>query len=297
MNSVLILIADPAREALNDSMVARAVEALRSSGLEVSEARWLAPSEACEVPFAGTAQRGRQAAELALDAFPVDVAALPAANRRKRLLVADMDSTILQNETLDELADYAGFGERVAAITERSMRGEIDFGMALRERVALLEGLSLDALAETAKRMRLMPGARELVRTMRANGAYTALASGGFRYFTGQVARDVGFHEDVANVLLDDGAALTGRVEEPIFDRESKRKTLERLISERGIDAADSLAVGDGANDLAMIGLAGLGVAYRAKPVVAAAADARIAVGDLTGLLYLQGYRKDEFVR
>lgn len=218
--------------------------------------------------------------------------------RRKKLLVADMDSTIIGCECLDELADMAGLKPKVAAITERAMRGELAFEPALRERVALLKGLPLEALARVyAERVRLNAGARILLATMRRHGAYTILVSGGFAYFTSRVAQDAGFDENRGNRLIDDGRALTGEVGEPVLGREAKLSTLETAAVQRGLSCADAVAVGDGANDLDMIKRAGLGVAYHAKPVVAAAAEASIAHGDLSSLLYLQGYREAEFAR
>ncbi len=209
-----------------------------------------------------------------------------------------MDSTIINCECLDELADMAGLKPVIAAITERAMRGELEFEAALRERVAMLKGLELAALARVhAERIRLNPGARTLLATMRRHGAHTLLVSGGFSYFTRRVATDAGFHGEQANELLHDGAALTGLVAEPILGRAAKLAALEKASTELGITPADALAVGDGANDLAMIQRAGLGVAYHAKPVVAAAAGASVTHGDLTALLYLQGYADDEIVR
>ncbi|MGI4797779.1 MAG: phosphoserine phosphatase SerB, partial [Janthinobacterium lividum] len=225
----------------------------------------------------------------------VDAVVTPAGNRRKRLLIADMDSTIVVGETLDELAHFAGVGDRVAAITARAMAGEIDFKGALRERVALLEGLNLAALEQTWAATRMMPGAHELVATMRRHGATTALVSGGFTFFTARVAAALGFDENRANTLLDDGAKLLGRVEEPILDRTSKLESLRELAAIYGLSTDDCLAVGDGANDLDMIQAAGLGVAYHAKPIVAAAARVRIDHGNLRALLFMQGYAATEF--
>ena len=220
---------------------------------------------------------------------------MPAEARRKKLLVADMDSTIINCECLDELADMAGLKDKVSAITERAMRGEIEFAGALRERVGLLKGLPLEALDRVwRERVRLNPGAKELVATMKAEGAYTLLVSGGFTFFTARVAEAAGFDEHQSNVLIDDGKALTGEVREPILGREAKLAALESAVEKLGISYDDVLAVGDGANDLAMIQRAGLGVAYHAKPVVAAAAGASIAHNDLRALLYLQGYRDSE---
>jgi len=217
--------------------------------------------------------------------------------RRKKLLVADMDSTIINVECLDELADMAGLKTSVAAITERAMRGELEFEAALKERVGMLKGLKLDALERTyAERVKLNPGAKSLLATMRAHGAHTMLVSGGFGFFTSRVAEAAGFHVERGNVLLDDGAALTGEVGMPILGREAKLQALEEAVTNLGIESEDALAVGDGANDLAMIKQAGLGVAYHAKPVVAEAAGAAINHNDLTALLYLQGYRDSEIV-
>lgn len=228
----------------------------------------------------------------------LDINVVPAAARRKKLLVADMDSTIISCECLDEIADAMGIKAQVAAITERAMAGEIAFAPALRERVALLKGLPVHKLARVyGERVRLNPGARALIATMKANGAKTVLVSGGFTFFTSRVAEDAGFDADYGNVLLDDGAHLTGTVAEPILGREAKLETLERETKALRLSPEETLAVGDGANDLDMIGRAGLGVAYHAKPIVAQAAGARVDHGDLTTLLYLQGYRDDEIVR
>lgn len=234
------------------------------------------------------------AVRAAIAGAPVDAVCQPAAGRRKHLLVADMDSTVVTTETLDELAEFAGCGQQVAALTRRSMNGEIDFREALRTRVAMLRGLTLEALEATWARVRLTPGARSLVATMRAHGALTALVSGGFTFFTGRVAEAAGFDVHRANVLIDDGTALTGAVAEPILDRDAKRTTLEALAAERGLAPAATLAVGDGANDLAMLDAAGLGVAYHARPTVAAVARARIDHTDLRALLYVQGYAAGE---
>jgi phosphoserine phosphatase len=227
----------------------------------------------------------------------VDACVQPAQARRKRLLVADMDSTIINVECLDELADFAGVKEQVAAITERAMRGELEFEGALRERVGMLTGLPLAALQSAYdERVRLNPGARTLVRTMAANGARCLLVSGGFTFFTGRVAEAAGFHDNRANTLHTADGALTGAVGEPILGREAKLSALKDEAAALGLDLAETLAIGDGANDLAMIEAAGLGVAYRAKPIVAAQAAAKVDHADLTALLYFQGYREGEFV-
>ena len=234
----------------------------------------------------------------ALSGQPIDVVVQPAGKgRRKRLFLADMDSTMIGQECIDELADYVGLKSEVAAITERAMRGEIAFEPALRERVALLEGLPLGVVDEIlANRITLTPGGRTLVRTMRAHGAHACLVSGGFTLFTGPVAQRIGFDEHRSNRLVIEDERLAGRVEEPILGREAKLAALNELRGRLGLSREDTLAVGDGANDLAMLGEAGLGVAFRAKPAVAAAAHARIDHGDLTALLYAQGYTAAEMV-
>lgn len=239
----------------------------------------------------------RRDALAAIAHLPVDIVVQATDTRRKSLLIADMDSTIIGQECVDELADLVGIKAQVAAITERAMRGDIAFEPALRERVALLKGVTLaDVQRLLEEVITLNPGARILASTMTANGAHTALVSGGFTLFTSAVAKRAGFAENRANVLEQSGDRLTGIVREPILGREAKRAALEEMSASRGIDIAQTLAVGDGANDLAMIEAAGLGVAYRAKPVVAAAADAHIAHADMTALLYAQGYREDHFV-
>jgi phosphoserine phosphatase len=231
------------------------------------------------------------------DGLPVDWCVQPAERRRKRLLVADMDSTIINVECLDELADYAGKKAEIAAITERAMRGELEFEGALRERVGMLKGLSTDALQRAYdERVRLNPGARTLVRTMAAKGARCVLVSGGFTFFTNRVAEAAGFHANRANTLLEEAGALTGQVGEPILGREAKLSALQEEAAALGISLAETLAIGDGANDLAMIQASGLGVAYRAKPIVAAQAHAKVDHTDLTAVLYFQGYTADEFV-
>ena len=219
-------------------------------------------------------------------------------HRRKKILIADMDSTMIQQECIDELAEEAGLREHVAAITARAMNGEIAFEPALRERVALLKGLPLNVIDKViSTRITLMPGGPELVRTMRKHGAYTALVSGGFTSFTQRIAEMIGFNEDRANRLIDDGVHLTGLVTEPILGREAKVEKLEEIAERLGLTPDDAIAVGDGANDLGMIQLAGTGVALHAKPTVAAQARMRVDHGDLTALLYIQGYRKTDFVQ
>ena len=226
-----------------------------------------------------------------------DVALLPARNRKKRLLISDMDSTIIQQECLDELAAYAGLKDEIAAITARAMAGELDFEGALTERVGKLNGLSLTALEQCyVEKITLMPGARTLTATMTANKAYCLLVSGGFTFFTSRVAEAVGFQGDRGNRLLDDGTSLTGEVAHPILGREAKLEAMDDAAFANGLNRLDALAMGDGANDLAMIEAAGLGLAVHAKPIVAAAADAAIDVTDLTAALYFQGYTDSEIV-
>jgi len=256
--------------------------------------------EAADLPF--TPDEGmnqRTAADVLRASFgdSYDIVLQPAANRRKKLFLADMDSTMIGQECIDELADYAGLKARVAAITERAMRGEIAFEPALRERVALLKGLPLATIDEVIeKRITLTPGARTLVATMRAGGALTFMVSGGFTLFTSRIAAMIGFDETRANMLIAEGDKLAGTVAEPIFGRESKWATLIELRTRHGLAKDDTLVAGDGANDIDMIAEAGLGVAYHAKPKVAEAAAARIDHADLSALLYIQGYRKEEFV-
>ena len=239
----------------------------------------------------------REDLERVLEGLPVDFAVQPAADRRKRLFLADMDSTIIDGECLDELADFAGVKSQVSAITERAMRGEIGFEGALTERVAMIKGLPLSALQQCYdERIRLNPGARTLVQTLRTNGVRCVLVSGGFSFFTERVAVAAGFHLQRANRFVERGLTLSGQVEAPILGRESKLQTLREEAQVLEIKLSATCAVGDGANDLAMIEAAGLGVAYRAKPVVAAQADARIDHADLTALLYFQGYGAESFV-
>ena len=225
---------------------------------------------------------------------PVDVVAQPARGRRKKLLVADMESTVIANEFVDELAEMAGVGAAVAAITDRTVRGELEFAATLAERVAMLAGLTTAELERAYRALDVTPGARALIAAMRAGGAHTALVSGGFGYFAERVRAELGFDSVLANRLEWIDGRLAGRLIAPIVDRQAKRARLEALCAELGIGAAETIAVGDGANDLDMLAAAGIGVAYRAKPIVAASADARIDHGDLTALLYIQGYRAGE---
>ena len=254
----------------------------------------LSPGEAVDIRCADPPDM--IAVRAVLGGAPVDALANRSRGRRKGLLVADMDSTIVTSETLDEIAAYAGLKDRIAAITRASMNGEIDFREALRARVAMLKGLDLSALEATWNATAVTPGARELVATMRAHNALTALVSGGFTYFTSRVAALCGFDVHRANTLIDDGAALTGEVGDPILDRDAKLAALQEFAAARGVKLAATLAVGDGANDLAMIAVAGMGVAFHAKPIVAAEARFRVDHCDLRALLFAQGYPAAAFV-
>jgi phosphoserine phosphatase len=295
MSLVATLICNPADPALDSTVVDGARAILPSPGV----AQWLFDEVAVDIPFSGSddiRQIENRLREARGD-LPIDIVVQPQAFRRKKLFLADMDSTMIGQECIDELADFAGLKAHVAGITERAMRGEIEFEPALRERVALLKGMPVSAVDEVlAKRIAPTSGGRELVMTMRAHGAYTCLISGGFTLFTNAVAAMIGFEENRANELLVADGKLTGEVREPILGRAAKLATLIELRESFDLDNLDTLVVGDGANDLGMIQDAGLGVAYRAKPTVAAAAAARIDHGDLTALLYAQGYRRDEFV-
>ncbi|WP_421997118.1 phosphoserine phosphatase SerB [Reyranella sp.] len=289
MKNVLVLISGAAHPALNDGAIRAAVDVLRAKGATVGTPDWLAPEIACDIPFDG------DAGSVAMTG--IDAVVVPAEGRRKKLLVADMESTMIANEMLDELAEFLGLRERIAAITARAMNGEIDFAGALTERVALLKGLPLQRLDEAARRIRYTPGGATLVATMKSHGAHCALVSGGFTRFTALVQVALGFDSQAANTLQDDGATLLGTVAPPILGKEAKLAALERLAADSGLAAHDAATVGDGANDLPMLHAAGLGVAFRAKPAVAAQVSARIDHGDLTALLYLQGYRQAEFVQ
>src|SRR3954452_3689443 len=300
MSLVATLICNPADPALDSTVLDGARAILPLPG----PARWLFDEVAADIPFGDQAPfeaRDIRAIEHRLrDArgdLPIDIVVQPRAARRKKLFLADMDSTMIGQECIDELADFAGLKAHVAGITERAMRGEIEFEPALRERVALLKDLPVSVVEEVlAKRITPTPGGRELVSTMRAHGAWTCLISGGFTLFTNAVAAKIGFQENRANELKVRDGKFTGEVTEPILGRASKLATLIELREAFDLDTVDTLVTGDGANDLGMIEAAGLGVAYHAKPAVAAAAAARIDHGDLTALLYAQGYRRDEFV-
>ncbi|MEO6013156.1 MAG: phosphoserine phosphatase SerB [Devosia sp.] len=289
--SVLCLIANPTDLALDPALVAR-VHA--ETGGEIN---WLHQRIAVEIvkPKLATAA---DAARTLVAGKPIDVALVPLANRRKRLLIADMDSTMIDQECIDELADAIGIKSEVAAITARAMNGELDFDAALRTRVKLLKGLPVSQMEEVRReRITFAAGGRALVQTMKTHGAYTSLVSGGFTFFADYIGKRIGFDEAMANILEIDGDALDGTVRDPILGREAKLARLNALAAEHNIPMAATLAVGDGANDLDMIKAAGMGVALHAKPIVAAEAQVRIDHGDLTALLYLQGYSDEDIVR
>ncbi len=288
MNYVLTLVADRTRTSLDAATIAAVADAITAGRPDI-----LAPGEAADLPCPAPPSPETLAA--ILGARPIDAFCLPAEGRRKRLLTADMDSTIITAEVIDELAAEAGIGAEIAAITARSMAGEIDFADALRARVARLGGTRLAALDRVAARLRSTEGARELIATMRAAGAVTALVSGGFSYFTARIAARLGFSAHFANHLQDDGATLTGAVAEPVLDRDAKARILRQLAASHAIPLAATMAIGDGANDLDMLKTAGLGIAFRAKPVVAEAAQARITHGSLRAALFAQGYHLAEF--
>ncbi len=290
MHSVTLLTS-PQRPKLEAALV----DSLRNAW-GGGDAIWLAPDEAAT--FSMMRMPGNRWDIWAeCQGMGVDLIIVPASGRRKKMLLADMDSTMIQQECIDELADEAGVGARVKDITARAMNGELDFEGALRERVGLLAGLEEAVIGRVLEqRITYMPGGRALLATMKANGAYAALVSGGFTAFTSSVAKALGFDENRANTLLVSEGKLTGEVAEPILGKQAKVDALDDITKRLGLAEADVLAVGDGANDLGMLHRAGMGVALHAKPVVAAECDVRVNFGDLTALLYVQGYAKNEFV-
>ncbi|NKK65386.1 MULTISPECIES: phosphoserine phosphatase SerB [Rhizobium] len=293
MALVATLVANPSNPVLTPEIAERAAEAVNASGLY-----WLADGVACDIALRdGTDAQAAEANILAvISSAPIDLVIQEQETRRKKLLIADMDSTMIGQECIDELAAEVGLKEKVATITARAMNGEIAFEPALRERVALLKGLPISVVDEViAKRITLTPGGLELIATMKSKGHYTALVSGGFTVFTGRIAATLGFDENRANTLLEDGGILSGFVAEPILGKQAKVDALNEIAASLGISPEEAIAVGDGANDLGMLHLAGSGVALHAKPTVAAQAQIQINHGDLTALLYIQGYRKTDF--
>lgn len=294
MALVATLVANPSNPVLSPEIAERAAGAVKASGLY-----WLADGIACDIVLAdGSDGQAAEANLLAVIAGnPIDLVIQEQETRRKKMLIADMDSTMIGQECIDELAAEVGLKEKVAAITARAMNGEIAFEPALRERVTLLKGLPISVVDEViAKRITLTPGGPELIATMKAKGYYTALVSGGFTVFTSRIAATLGFDENRANILLEESGLLSGHVAEPILGKQAKVDALNDIAARLGISPQDAIAVGDGANDLGMLHLAGSGVALHAKPTVAAEADMQINHGDLTALLYIQGYRKTDFV-
>ncbi|QKK18894.1 phosphoserine phosphatase SerB [Rhizobium indicum] len=294
MALVATLVANPSNPVLAPEIAEQAAEAVKASGLY-----WLADGVACDIALRdGTDAQAAEASILAvISSVPIDLVIQEQETRRKKLLIADMDSTMIGQECIDELAAEVGLKEKVATITARAMNGEIAFEPALRERVALLKGLPISVVDEViAKRITLTPGGPELIATMKSKGHYTALVSGGFTVFTSRIAATLGFDENRANTLLEDGGILSGFVAEPILGKQAKVDALNEIAASLGISPEEAIAVGDGANDLGMLHLAGSGVALHAKPAVAAEAQMRINHGDLTALLYIQGYRKTDFV-
>jgi phosphoserine phosphatase len=294
---VLTLIAGIGAKPLDADHAGAVRAALDRRGAETARPDWLAPGHACDIAFGGLhSDQADAAARHALDGLAVDVVAQPAAGRRKQLLLADMESTLIQNEMLDELADFVGLHDKIAAITERAMNGEIEFEAAIDERVALLKDLPESVLEECAAVMAYTPGAQALVATMRQAGARTVLVSGGFDFYTRKVRETLGMDLDFANRLEVEDGRLTGRVLRPILGRQAKYETLVKQASDTALPLSATLTVGDGANDLDMLLAAGLGIAFHAKPTVAARAKWRIDGADLTALLYAQGYRAEEIV-
>ncbi|MBO6918292.1 MAG: phosphoserine phosphatase SerB [Rhizobiaceae bacterium] len=294
MPFVATLIAHPSNPILSSKIGEDAAAAVSASGLY-----WLADGIACDIALPDGCDLEEAKTEIlaVIGDLPIDLAIQEAETRRKKLLIADMDSTMIEQECIDELAAEVGLKEKVAEITARAMNGELDFEFALRERVGLLKGLSLSVVDDVIKnRITLMSGGKTLVATMKKHGGYCALVSGGFTVFTGPISKEIGFDEHRSNLLLEEDGILTGQVGDPILGKQAKVDALNEISEKLGISPNDAIAVGDGANDLGMLQLAGSGVALHAKPTVAAQADIKMDHADLTALLYLQGYRKSDFV-
>ena len=295
MSYVLTLIKNPANGNLTKENIKSILDLLKENGVEKQNESWLSENQVCDIFFE------RSISKEILETFPdflkkskIDFSFLPVKNRKKKLLIADMDSTILEGETLDELAGFAGIKDKIATITTQAMNGEIDFDSAVRKRVGLLKGLSTDFLDRVLEIMGETKGSRELVATMKKNGAYTLLVSGGFTFYTSIVAKNVGFHEHHGNELIMKDGALTGEVGDPILRGAMKLEIMKRTVETKGLSLEDCLAVGDGSNDRFMIEKAGLGVGFYPKPILASLSTANIYHGDLTALLYMQGYQDSE---
>lgn len=300
MNLVLTLIAPPGRSKISADIVTRVRNALNNLGAETSPPDWLAPTKACDIAFSGLApQQAVASARSAIDENgpkKIDVIAGNTEGRRKKLLIADMDSTIVTSETLDELADFAGLKAEIAKITQKAMEGVMGFEEAIKARVAKLKGLDEVALEKTLKRVKLTSGAKTLVATMKASGAHCVLVSGGFSYFTDKIRDEVGFHKSYGNRLGISGGKLNGQVIEPILDKDTKLKVLLETAAKKKLSLSETVSIGDGANDVPMLGAAGLGVAFHAHKIATEAASAKLDYADLSGALFAQGYRIDEFI-
>jgi phosphoserine phosphatase len=295
MNKVLTLIVNPLNDKLSNTDVNIVVDLMKSHACDVAQPRWLAQEEAVDIAFSGEMLPAY--IERLADSLNADFAIQEYATRAKKMLIADMDSTMITEECIDELADFAGLKDKVSAITEAAMRGELDFNAALSERVGLLKGMKTDVLEQCYReRINLMPGAMSLVKTMNANGALTALVSGGFTFFTSRIAARLGFALNHANVLNEENGALAGTVKLPICNSSTKLESLITLRDQHAFQSHEVLAVGDGANDIPMIEAAGLGIAYHAKPKARAAADVSINHSDLSALLFIQGYSRNDFI-